>query len=225
MALLGGPNLIDNGVVITLDAANPVSYPGTGTTWYDISGNGNNGTLTNGPTFSSNNGGVITLDGTNDYIFIPNNASFNVADNISIEMWVKIGTSQPNDLGFLIKYSDGYLFYITNDSGHKFAFDSRNGDGTYYRTIGTTNIQDGVWKYLVAQKTGLSYTVYVNGILEGSTTANTVGNISGNVNLSLGTDGGTYLNGQIGLFKIYNRPLSPAEIFQNYNVVKGRFGL
>lgn len=66
MATNGGPNIIQNGLVFALDAANKKSYPGSGTTWKDLSGNGNDGTLTNGPTFDSGNGGSIVLDGTND---------------------------------------------------------------------------------------------------------------------------------------------------------------
>jgi len=222
MAASSGPDLVQDGLVLALDAADKNSYVGSGTTWRDLSGTVNSGSLTNGPTFSGDNGGVIVFDGTNDYINIPNNSSFNVTDNISVEMWVRIETTQSNNLGFLIKYANGYLFYVING---KFRFDSRNGDGTYYITIGTTNIQDGVWKYLVGQKSGLSYKVYVNGVLEGSTTANSVGNIASNVDLRLGTDDGTYLNGRIGTFKIYNRVLTATEILQNYNVQKTRFGL
>ena len=224
MAISRGPKIVTNGLVLALDAADKNSYIGSGTTWKDLSGNNNTGTLTNGSTFSQANGGAIVFDGVDDYVNIPNNSSFNVTDNISVEMWVRIETTQSNNLGFLIKYANGYLFYITGVN-KVFAFDSRNGDGTYYRTTGTTNIQDGVWKYLVGQKSGLSYKVYVNGVLEGSTTANSVGSIAGNVNLKLGTDDGTYLNGRIGTFKIYNRELTAAEILQNYNVQKTRFGL
>ena len=58
--------IVRSGLVLHLDAARPASYPGSGTTWTDLSGQGNNGTLTNGPTYSSANGGSIVLDGTND---------------------------------------------------------------------------------------------------------------------------------------------------------------
>ena len=64
-----------NGLVLALDAANTKSYPGSGTTWTDLSGRGNTGTLTNGPTYSSANGGSIVFDGTNDYVVVNNNAS------------------------------------------------------------------------------------------------------------------------------------------------------
>jgi len=220
-------NIVTDGLALNLDAGFVGSYPTTGTTWYDLSGNGNNGTLVNSPTFSSSNNGVIVFDGVDDRIFILNNNSFNVADNITLEMWVKLQVSQSNNLGFLIKYTgnDGYLFYVTNNSDKAFAFDYRNRDGTYYRTIGTTNIQDGVWKCLTVQKSGLYSRVYINSTLEGTTVASTVGDMSSNVDLNLGTDFSTYMNGQMGSFRIYNRVLTQAEITQNFNAQKGRFGL
>ena len=69
MSIAGGPDIVENGLVLHLDAADSNSYPGSGTVWTDLSGNGYNGTLTNGPTFSSSNRGGIVLDGTNDYIY------------------------------------------------------------------------------------------------------------------------------------------------------------
>ena len=68
MGVAYNPNIVTDGLVLCLDAANKRSYPGTGTTWTDRSANGNNGTLTNGPTFDSANGGSIVFDGTNDYV-------------------------------------------------------------------------------------------------------------------------------------------------------------
>ncbi len=84
MSVYGGPDIVTNGLVLHLDAANSKSYLGSGTTWNDLSGNGNNATLTNGPSFSNSNRGSIVFDGTNDYaelnktgiqIGIPNNSS------------------------------------------------------------------------------------------------------------------------------------------------------
>jgi hypothetical protein len=105
MAFIHSPKIVTSGLVLCLDAANKLSYPGTGTSWYDLSGNANTGTLTNGPTFSVANMGSIVFDGVDDYVNIPNNSSFNVTDNISVEMWVRIETTQSNNLGFLIKYA------------------------------------------------------------------------------------------------------------------------
>ena len=77
MGVFAGPEVVEDGLVLALDAGNTKSYPGSGTTWTDLSGNGNNGTLTNGPTYSSSNGGSIVFDGVNDFVDISN--SFQVS--------------------------------------------------------------------------------------------------------------------------------------------------
>ena len=84
MGLSHSPSLVMNGLVLCLDAGNSKSYPGTGTTWTDLSGNGNNGTLTNGPTYSSANGGSLVFDGTNDYTQTPLSGTF---PQITVEFW------------------------------------------------------------------------------------------------------------------------------------------
>ena len=71
MALAHSPSIVTDGLALCLDGANVKSYPGSGTTWKDLSGKGNDGTLTNGPTFSSDDGGSILVDGSNDFISIP----------------------------------------------------------------------------------------------------------------------------------------------------------
>ncbi len=85
-----GPNIITNGLILELDAANRKSYPGSGTTWTDLSGNGNTGTLTNGPTFSSANGGSIVFDGVDDYVNCGNASSLNFerTNSFSFCFWI-----------------------------------------------------------------------------------------------------------------------------------------
>jgi len=93
MSTIGGPNIVDSGLVLELDAGNTKSYPGTGTTWFDKSGNAYNGTLTNGPTFNTGSLGSLVFDGVDDYVnnigttstfsFIQNTAVF------TINAWVK----------------------------------------------------------------------------------------------------------------------------------------
>ena len=95
-----GPKTVTNGLVFCVDAADKNSYSGTGTTWNDISGNGNNGTLTNGPTFNGSNLGNIVFDGTDDYTSTNLDLSWNNTNSVSISMWIKTGnTSQSR--GFL----------------------------------------------------------------------------------------------------------------------------
>jgi hypothetical protein len=85
MATIGGSNIVTSGLILSLDAANSRSYPGSGTTWSDLSGNGNTGTLTNGPTFSNNS---LVFDGTNDYSTTPDSTSLRPA-SFSIDTWFR----------------------------------------------------------------------------------------------------------------------------------------
>lgn len=75
MAFSFSPRAVTNGLILSLDAANTRSYPGSGTVWTDLSRSGINGTLTNGPTFNTANGGNIVLDGTDDYVNCSNSST------------------------------------------------------------------------------------------------------------------------------------------------------
>jgi hypothetical protein len=93
MSVAGGPDLIQDGLVLCLDAANTKSYPGSGTSWVDLSGNGNNGTLTNGPTFSSTNGGNIFFDGTNDYVRVSSTSIIPGSSSFTFNIWLNYSIS------------------------------------------------------------------------------------------------------------------------------------
>ena len=88
MSVIWGPEIVKSGLVLYLDAGNQNSYPGTGTTWTDISRNNNNGTLTNGPTFNSENGGSIVFDGTNDYV----STALTSTNSFTWNVWYKTNT-------------------------------------------------------------------------------------------------------------------------------------
>ena len=86
MATIGGVNSTKTGLVFVLDAANPTSYVSGSTTWQDLSGNNNSGSLVNGPTFNSSNGGSIVFDGSNDYVEI---STVNASSQFTLNFWVK----------------------------------------------------------------------------------------------------------------------------------------
>ena len=100
MAGSAGPDLVQNGLVLALDAADKLSYLGTGTVWYDLSGNANTGTLTNGPTFSQANGGAIVFDGVDDYVNIPYNSIFNSSTTFTVDFWFKSNNIAPEQVFF-----------------------------------------------------------------------------------------------------------------------------
>jgi hypothetical protein len=231
MSVKGGPNTVTSGLVLELDAGNIKSYPTTGTTWFDKSGNANNGTLINGPTFNTGSLGSIVFDGVDDYCNINNTALPSGNNPHTVSSWIyKQGDNTSNGWISLINWG-------TNDINQKrFIFVSSNSSnnnriytGFYSNDYNWgTGVTNNVWTYLVWTFDGSSEAIYLNGSLYGTH------NVS-NVNTVLGTNhsiGGyfdatfiSYYNGRISNTQLYNRALSAAEVLQNYNATKGRFGL
>ena len=229
MACSGGPDAINTNLVLALDAANKVSYSGTGTTWYNLIGNANNGTLTNGPTFSNANGGCIVFDGADDYIISTTQVGISGATARSFECWTYISSNvSKNIMGYgdngllnlfdtIIWYTSPYLQVI----GHYYG-----GDNDTISTLPSRNtLNINQWNQIVHLYDGTNASIYTNGVLSNSKsfTLNTT-----NTTLLLGAGkytGYNYFSGNIALGRIYNRELSASEILQNYNVTKTRFGL
>jgi hypothetical protein len=234
MAGASGPDLVQNGLVLALDAADKNSYVGSGTTWTDLSGNGNNGTLTNGPTFSSVNSGVIVFDGVDDYINCGNNSSLKLTGDITIDTWIYI-SANPSDWVRIcgIGSSDGGssnriygLWYNgTNASVTRNLLWQRYSPlAQIYPT--SVILALNTWYYVSVTTNGSLHTLYLNGLSIDTTTSagpwttNTVDNVT------IGYAGfHTYHTGRISLTRIYNRALTATEVLQNYNITKTRFGL
>lgn len=234
MAGFVGPELVTSGLVLALDAADKNSYPGSGTSWYDLSNNVNTGTLTNSPTFSNTNGGCIVFDGVDDYINCGNNSSLKLTGDITIDTWIYI-SANPSDWVRIcgIGSSDGGsgnrmygLWYNgTNASVTRNLLWQRYSPGTQiYPT--TVALSLNTWYYVSVTTNGSLHTLYLNNLSIGTTTSagpwttNTVDNVT------IGYAGfHTYHTGRIGLIRIYNRALTATEVLQNYNVSKTRFGL
>ena len=212
MASFSGPNLEVEGLVLSLDAANTSSYPGSGTAMTDMSGKGNHGTLTNGPTFSSDNNGVIVLDGTNDYISTINLSSFTT---FTIQMW--IFDSRSSGSMDILTYNGNSGSFTFN--GNSFRTDGNNAPARNTTIGGYQPL--GKWFQFTYTKNGslfLDNTEYSSF----SGTENTygvldIGRSRSHVN--------QFLNGKISNIHVYDRALTALEVRQNYNSYKGRFGL
>ena len=197
MALQYSPKISTDGLVLCLDAADRNSYPGTGTTWTDLSGNGNNGTLTNGPTFSSSNRGGISVDGTNDYINCGNGSTIQQTTNdFSISVWIKIltQTGTATFKGIIISKnaqaaSAGYGFYW-NNSVNKFLWSTANGvtSSEIFTTNTWTNLVNTWSNIVMIRQSGSTNNghFYINGIYEPLASAATILNVSTNTNMTLG---------------------------------------
>jgi len=226
MATYGGSNVVTDGLVLALDAANTKSYPGSGTIWRDMSGNGNNGTLTNGPTFNSANGGSIVFDGVDDYANIPIPLAISYS-TVTIEGFIKWNSF--NGGMFL-----GFTTYDVWTSGNTLGYNNglSNVIGINAATVTSLGLLGNYKQYtFIMNSSGLLSTnkIYINGALQSiSAVVGADGNIPGlatNLRLASWNNDGFYGNIQYGNLNIYNRALSDQEILQNYNAQKSRFGL
>ena len=222
MGFSRGPKIVTDDLVLYLDAANRKSYPGTGTSWSDLSGNGNTGTLNNGPTFDSGNGGSIVFDGSNDSV---NTALSGTISDVSVVCWYKgtktarnhlwnFGTSTTTNLNF--NFNDNYdLWVYWEGSGSNRV--RYNIDGSF---------TDSTIKCAVFTHTGTTNKVYLNG------TELTITESGGTQSFSAVNSTGSFRLGDVQYFAgniynaaVYNRALTAQEVLQNYNTLKGRFGL
>ena len=229
-----------NGLVLCLDAGNRKSYPTTGTTWTDISGRGNTGTLTNGPTYNNANGGSLTFDGTDDRVTITN-PLLPVTGNWTISQWcnfsslnIDLGTGSVAHLytQYIAVAGNGRIvFRIYNDGSVINKLQLFLGSGSDYinQVInGATTINTNTFYNFVASRNGSTFTTYINGVLEASSTLTGINvtilqstpEIGGSVSGNFG-----WLNGKIFNTTIYNRALSAAEVSQNFNATRSRFGI
>ena len=232
----GGVNIVTNGLVLYLDAANTKSYVSGSTTWNDISRGGNNGTLVNGPAFSGSNGGSIVFDGVNDNIVLGNVLNMGT-NSITVSVWVKLNTGS-GTMGIAGKtsqrsYVGRYTIFIETSNINALFQPTSN----YTITTSVTPYVDGRFHNmcLTINRTGFM-TLYIDSSSVG--TPVDVSSTSG-VNLNASTDyfyvgaygnstGQTpalFLNGNIAQTTVYNRALTAQEVLQNYNATKTRFNL
>ena len=233
MAGASGPDLVQDGLVLALDAADKNSYRGTGTTWSDLSGTNNTGTLINGPIFSSANRGVIVFDGVDDYVSIPNSSTLNPnTGSFSIVCWVNSDPSNGGDgwdlwVGKRITGSNGYYVGANNPSGARFIVANDASSRTDTGFIGYTFNTWAMFTSILNRENN-TQTIIRNDFAESSTVTPSGGNYNNSGVLSIGADIGVnsfFVNGRIGPVLIYNRALTTAQVTQNYNATKGRYGL
>jgi hypothetical protein len=213
---LNTSNIVINGLVLNLDAA---TYPGSGTTWSDSSGNGNNGTLQNTPTYVNENGGSFYFDGTNEWVSGP---GYDISSDYSFSMWFKIDTLSITH--YLI--SGGTAFFgnyniILTTSG--IVAVARSGSPVVSFSEFVASI-DTIYQ-IVVTKSGTSYNLYVNGSNVSSKTFDNSALYYSPNRLFANEWGGGLFNGSVYRTSAYNRELTAAEVSQNFNALKGRFGL
>jgi len=228
MSASANPDIITDGLVLCLDAADRKSYGGSGTTWTDRSGEGNNGTLENGPTFDSGNGGSINFDGTNDRVVIGNSTSLNPTDQLTIESWVNFDADSQD---FIFEKGNVNTQYSLFSHGTDIVFRTFHDADSSYITTSTSKsnagIVNGQWHNIVASWDGSNKKIYIDSRLV-LDNAKTGALKTRTTNAAIGTFGNyaSYpFGGDIAKVAIYGKGLTATEVLQNYNATKTRFSL
>ena len=225
MAISRGPKIVTNGLVLALDAADKNSYKGSGTTWKDLSGNNNNGTLTNGPTFSNSSRGTIVFDGTDDNIQLGNASNFVSANGITVNCWVKTNVTEVYKKIFVTvttgTQSITGVYFSLGPSPYNYYF----GINGVQQATSTSNLSTTQYNNICGTYDKSNIKLYLNGVLLATTAYTTSISTSGIGRISGYDNGSEIWDGNISSVMIYNRALTATEVLQNYNATKSRFGL
>lgn len=224
MGIAYNTSIVRNGLVLHLDAANTKSYTGSGTAWKDLSGNGNNGTLVNGPTYNSNNKGSLAFDGTNDYVSFNSSTQslgLNSSNGASMCCWMNLtllsrwtgvftfwGAVGICDLGWDIQ-PDNKLRMWKGSASSAVSLDPYNNSWAYYS--------------LVSNASGVIF--YING--SQFATAALTGNVpyTAGRTLMFGDHWDNSIQANASSLHIYNRALSASEVKQNFEALRGRYDI
>ena len=235
MALVIGSGItIDSGITITpeisyvttglqvyLDAGNPASYPGSGTTWTSLV-NGYTGTLQAGVAYSSSNGGSMTFNGGATATVNMLNAEFRaLTNNFSLEFWYSSTNNRP-----------GLVANGVGSNGFVFGYFSTTGTSYKVSKYGVIDLNAGAipqntaWHQAVLTYSSTTGTrVYVDGALSSPTSANTQNIAAGNTTFNIGRSEGNYHNGSMGIIRWYNTVLSAGDVAQNFGADRSRYGI
>jgi hypothetical protein len=230
MAEIHGPKIVRDGLVLNLDAADRNSYPGSGTTWNDLSGNSNNGTLTNGPTFNAGDKGSIVFDGSNDFIQTSTSIGASITGDFTFSIWAIRDGDSTSSIGGLIgnlwhTEFTGANIYLRNDNTR---IDVQTADGTTRTSyVLTSPVSNRNWTNYTLVNIGGLVSTYVNGMLLDS--RNRVISPSLTKQVTIGKWAGSFssyiLNGKIAATQVYVVGLTSTQVLQNYNATKTRFNL
>jgi len=244
----GGDNVVTDNMVVYLDAGNNSSYSGSGTSWNDVSGNSNNFTLVNGPTYSSSDGGAIVFDGTNDFARSAANASFfafGTSNDYSYGVWAKMdstadtesllscatpdGGGTPNSFQLDFEGTNTRIRHLFRDASSQRNFTPLQASAL----VGT----DWFYVMVVNDRSENELKIYVNGTSHDDSdsiygTATDVHNFSaasdttGEFKIGVNRGGNAFIDGRVAQVHVYKgKALTASEVLQNYNASKSRYGL
>ena len=222
------PKIVTNGLVLNLDAGQQNSYRGSGTTWTDLSGNGKHGTLINGPTYSSANGGHLVFDGTNHYMDL--HSALNLSTNTGFTMCLFLQQTTPqtganwNYFSVLLNPIINMGAYGTGGTTFNFKDDTVNP----VVEINSGNVTTS-WSYIAFGTNPSTRTPFIHRFNSSGYALTTSASAFSNATLPFSTmfqgGGGANYGAKVATIQAYNRTLTTAEVTQNFNALRNRFGL
>lgn len=236
MSIAYNSSIVTTGLTFCSDSANPRSYSGSGTSWFDISGQNNTGTLTNSPAYTSGTSGYFTFDGVDDYVAYTNSNGFNTvsaAPVATLGIWAYIerkagGGQQYQQLaGFRNDTNYDFFFLLLDSSGATVNTEARlrTANGFYDINVAYTNFN--AWCYITFVANTNRSDLYINGTLAGSNTSVTgnFGSDSGLFRVGNNLSGLYTTKGRMSNIHFYNIALSASQVAQNFNALRGRYGI
>jgi hypothetical protein len=235
--------LVTDGLILNLDAAKLQSYSGSGTNWFNLINNSiSGGTLINGPTLTGSGKNLaITFDGTNDYTEVLDNSIIDFGtSNFTSNIWIYPNSSLTSNTEFgVINKNNGFQnstgwglelsTYTVTSPYQKLRLEGFNsGQSSWGNSNVIGFVRTEIWSNVNLIRTGNKFELYINGSLSGTKINSNVGlNVDNSVNLTLGKSSTwqSYFKGNISNFNLFNRALSPFDIFQNFNAYKSRYGI
>ena len=218
------PKIVTDGLVLCLDAANTKSYVSGSTAWNDLSRGGNNGTLINGPTFNSANGGSIVFDGVDDFVNCGTQIDLSQYSAFSVNVWVNSRslTGVKSAFAFANNPSGAGWQHWIGTNGNNFYAEMRSGGSD--RALSASGAALNAWSHIATVWNGTTLFLYVNGVERTSIAASAVTNTVKTLYIGY-FPGFTVWDGFVSNTQVYNRALTAQEVTQNYNATKTRFGL
>jgi hypothetical protein len=210
-------NIVRDNLLFMFDAGNLVSYGGDGTTTYSLI-NSTTGTLNNGVGFNSANGGYFTFDGTDDNINIATVGGY--SNQLTCESWFR--TTSSATWKNMICGPGGDIIYTVN--GNKINFGSQGSNPIPHDNLSNTIVNTGAWFHACVTYNGATVNIYINGVLD-ATYSETGSQTPGNLRIGSNEAGNSeFFSGDLPIVRLYNRALTQAEVIQNFNAQKARFG-
>lgn len=220
-------SIASSGLTLCLDAGNKRSYPGSGTLWTDASSTGgNDGTLVNGPVYSSANGGLLDFDGVDDYISSTSTSTTNLTGTMTCECWFKLDATASDWVRVFGKGdSTNRTYGLWYNTGSSYFLYQRYGTASVDVLV-TRTVSTGVWYQMVGVSNGTSQTLYINGESVGTGTSGSATFYSSSEGYRVGgATFHTYHNGPISIVRLYNVALTADQVLQNFNAMRGRYGV